>query len=572
MKKANEFSPKQTAVDALGREVFKPYFIVTGLFSLAVNLLLLVAPLYMLQIYDRVLSSGSTDTLVLLTLLAVALLATYAAAEAGRRRLMSLLAKKIDEDLGSKVFKLALKQPDARQKMPTKMANMAAIQNFFSNGLILPFFDLPFTPLFLGAMFLIHPVIGVFGTTSVLILLALAVGAEFSSRKAIEAGRAFDNDAQQFALNLARQQSAILSLGMARAAFQLWRLKRGLATQFTLQGSRSSNRFTSITRGVRQVLQVSILGLGAYLALSYEISAGAIIAGSIIMARALGPIDQIVGMWRQVIRVRQAWTEIGSDVELLNAQEADPTPMPRPDARLEMDSLAIAAPGQTHPLLPAFNLTIDAGAFITIVGPSGAGKSSLLETITGVWTPLEGVVRLGSRDLHSWHDVDRGQYVGYLPQNTEILPGKVKDNIARFTNTPLEKVIEAAQLAGCHDMILRLPEGYDTAIGPGGHHLSAGQKQVVGIARALFGAPVLVVLDEPSANLDHTNVGQLKTALRHILSTGAVIVVSTHDHRLIEASHKVVLLTPNSVKVTEPGDYISAARTAANQAKKLAAS
>ena len=540
----------------------KPFLVVAGLFSVVVNLLMLVSPLYMLQVYDRILTSGSMETLILISALAVFLLLTMVVADAARRKVLALAADFLQKQYGRKIFNASMAEPTASITLHRDLGNLSAVQGFFSNGLILPFFDLPFTPMFIFIMFMVHPLIGWIGVVGAIILLLIAIYSDLTTRNNVKTTMSAETTAQNFAVGLARQQSAIVSMGMADEAYKKWALQKELASKLSLGDAESSGVHGSTTRGLRLILQVASLGVGGYLVLQQQASPGVIIAGSILLGRALAPIDQSVGMWRQIIRTRDAWEQLQERTTAPQAQEADITALPRPDSKLQFENLEVGCPGAEKPVMPKFNLSLTAGSTITLVGPSGSGKTTLLQTAAGAWPAMAGTVYLGGRDLHRWNMVDRGRYVGYLPQEVELLFGTVAQNIARFTNAPTDTVIETARFVGCHEMIMSLPDAYDTIVGPGGAHLSAGQMQSIGIARAVFGNPVILLLDEPTANLDQASVLALKTMLSKVKAAGMITIMSTHDMRLVEVADNVVVITRESLKMLSSADYFNSMRKA----------
>jgi len=464
----------------------KPFIIVTLLFSLVVNLLMLVSPLYMLQVYDRVLSSGSIETLVMVSVAAIGLLSVYGFAESARRKTLALMSEQIQSDCGPVLFESSFQKPNAAQGLPEKLSELSTVENFLRHGLLLPFFDLPFTPLFIFAMFLVHPIIGWIGVIGGIALILITIFTEMSTRQSVQEAMQAESMSNRFASEISRNRSAITSLGMMKPLLANWMSYKTRANNMTLSGLGRSTFFSSQAKALRQMLQVGALGIGGYLVLQLEMSAGAIIAGSILMGRALAPIDQALGAWRQLIRARKAWKSVSETLAQSESASSQVTPMPRPKAELSIQSLIVGSAGSDEPLLPKFNVTLPAGSSVAILGPSGSGKTSLLQTIVGAWSPLDGRVRLGGRDIHGWNAGDRGKYLGYAPQDVELLPGTVAQNISRFSEASPEEVMAAAQMAGFHDMILRFPEGYDTRVGPGGHHLSQGQQKGVGLARAFF--------------------------------------------------------------------------------------
>jgi PrtD family type I secretion system ABC transporter len=527
-------------------------------FSLVSNLLLLVSPLYMLQVYDRILTSGSQDTLIWMTVIAVFLMAIYAAAEIGRRRICALAAERMEEELSERIFANFERRHDAGARLPNDLRVASRIRGFFANQTILPFFDLPFAPLFLAVMFIIHPLIGFLGLAGGVILFTIAVIAEMSNRATNDA--ASQTSAQAFSLvnGLARQRSAIVSMGLSTPALSKWRATKEKAREYSLKATSHEGKFSSITRSGRQTLQILILGAGGALAVAQQVSPGAIVAGSIILSRALGPIDQIVGSWRGVAAAQSAWNQILSAISEPQ-KKSNYTPLPRPEAVLKLDRLSVGIPETEAPILRPFMFEATEPQIIGIIGPNGSGKSSLLQTMSGAWSPHGGAVKLGGRDLHKWASADRGQYVGYLPQDVELLPGTVGENISRMQDVEPDKIIAAAKVAGAHEMILALPQGYETQVGvPGIGSLSAGQRQMIGMARALFGKPVLLLLDEPTANLDPASVVQTINRLNAVARSGTLVVVATHDMKLIRAASQLLIVENGSVGNAQTKAYIAA--------------
>ncbi len=550
---------------AMGREL-PGYFGPILAFSLVSNILLLVSPLYMLQVYDRILTSGSKDTLIWMTLIAIFLLAIFGAAETGRRRICALAAEELEEKLSERVFVEFDNTHDAGRRLPNDLRVLSRIRGFFQNQSVLPFFDLPFVPLFLGVMFLVHPLIGLVGLVGGIVLLAVAIAAELTTRRTNETASAVNSEAFNLASGLSRQRSAIIAMGLTHNALFKWRQSKEQARELNLKAGAKETGFASVTKSGRQMLQIIILGTGGALAITQQVSPGAIVAGSIIMSRALGPIDQIVGGWRGISATRLAWNQLGKAIAN-NETKAPFTPLPRPEAKLKLDRLSVAVPGSREALIRPFGFEANGGQMIAIMGGNGTGKTTLLQTISGAWRSHSGAVNLGGRDLHAWPSEDRGQYIGYVPQEIELLPGNVAENIARMTQAQPEAVIEAAKKAGAHDMILGLPEGYETPIGvPGAGSLSAGQRQLIGLARALFGNPVLVLLDEPTANLDPKTVLQTIDNLKAVSEAGAIVLMSTHDHKLITATNSILMVREGGILTADTQQYIESLKPKAANA------
>ena len=532
----------------------RAFWVAAMMFSVAVNLLLLVTPIYMLQVYDRILTSGSLDTLILLSLMAGALLLVFAAAESGRRRVFSLIGGAFGSRLNRPLFQVGLRTGGPALEMG--VGHLSRLQGFFVNGLIAPIFDAPFTPLFILLIFFIHPALGALSLFGAIVLIALAVATELSSRGCQARARQCETRANAFLSGLVRQANAIISMGMVSKTETRWRKLKAAALKETLRSSGRTGFLSSLTKSVRQILQVSALGLGALLVLKQEISPGAIIAVAIIMGRALAPIDQLVGSWRQIVDVRAAWQALCAQLNGISLKQDKATDLPRPKPQLCFNDLAIACPGSEDPLFKTPPITLEGGSVLLVAGPSGGGKTSFLQTVSGVRKPLQGAVQLGGRSIHDWRPDDRGRYMGYLPQNIELLPGTAVDNISRFSDgDEPEKVFKAAMAAGAHPTILSLKDGYDTVIGSGGAYLSAGQRQLIGVARAVYGDPTLVLFDEPTANMDAPSLATLLTLLKELKRAGAIVIVATHDLRLLPAADRVLTLQAGKAILSDQSDY-----------------
>jgi PrtD family type I secretion system ABC transporter len=536
-------------------------------FSVVVNLLFLVSPLYMLQVYDRVLASGSMETLIYLSVIAVFLLLVYIAAEAGRKRVLSRAGQVLGEALDGVTLRRGLSAAATpSQKTIASVANLSKVQSLLLQGTVAPLFDLPFVFLFLGVLFLIHPILFAIGLVGAGILLCLAVATDKVSRGAVKQASEQDQKAQGHLSHMVRQRAAIVSMGMTDRAVEQWQVMRREAVDTNLEAGEGANLLSSVTRSFRQILQIAILGGGAALAVGGSVTPGTIVAGSIIMGRGLAPIDQTVAIWRQLILGWQGWKELSEWVDGhapsdLPMEVAAVTAMPRPTPQLKFEEFAVGIPGTDKPLLPQMTVELKPGALIALLGPSGAGKTSFLQSVAGAWAPAHGTVRLGGRDMTSWDARDRGRWVGYLPQHVELLTGTILQNIARFTDCDPEEVFIAAQRVGCHEMILRLPKGYDTPIGEGGVHLSAGQRQSVGLARAFFAYPSLILLDEPTAHLDAGLAANLMARFAAYTRSpqderDITAIIATHDLRLINAADQVMIIQDRKIQITPREEYL----------------
>jgi len=536
--------------------LFRPHFRAAFAFGVAINLLLLVSPLYMLQVYDRVLSSGSFDPLLWLTLIAVFLLGVYAAAEAGRRRISLLLASALEDHFAPKIFVRFESGQDGEPQLSADLQRLSRVTAVFQSGGVLALFDLPFAPLFLILLFILHPVLGLVGLAGSAMVFVMTARAEVAARAVSRSASSGQATALDFANGLIRQRSAMIAMGIVARAYGRWATLRERASALAMMAGDKEGRQAGVSRSLRQILQVLVLAVGAGLALGQWVSPGAIVASSILVARALAPIDQITGGWRQLVQAREAWLELA---ERFGDAVAAPsfTPLPRPDAVLTIDRLAVTVPGRDQPIIRPFSYRIAKGCRVAMIGPNGAGKSALLQTLAGVWLPGAGGVALGNRNLHAWPSRDRGPFIGYVPQDIELLPATVAENIARLEVRDTGDVIDAAQRCGAHDAILSLPKGYDTMVGPGGMALSRGQTQLVGLARAFYGDPVLLLLDEPTANLDPRTADATNAAIKAFSDGGGIVVTVTHDMRLVGDVDEILVIDGGSISVTTPKDYFA---------------
>ena len=536
-------------------------------FSVVINLCFLVSPIYMLQVYDRVLASSSLETLVLLTVIAVFLLTVYLFAEAGRKRALARAGQLLGEALdGVTIRKGLAAAATPSNKTVAAIANLSRLQSLLMQGTIGPVFDLLFAPLFILILFLIHPLLGAIALAGALVMVAAAIANEKISRPATELAAKKDQKAQSHLSHMIRQRAAIVSMGMTDRAIGQWQGLRRDAVDTNIEGSALPTFLTSGIRSFRQILQIAILGAGAALAVFGHVTPGTIVAGSIIMGRGLAPIDQTVAIWRQLQLGRQSWADLKAWIDEHDAAEvalevSDVTPLPRPEPQLRFEEFAVGIPGSKKMLLPKMTVELKPGALISLLGPSGSGKTSFLQSVAGAWAPAHGLVRLGGRDMTAWDARDRGRWVGYLPQHVELLTGTVLQNIARFTDVPPEEVFEAAARVGCHEMIQRLPKGYDTMIGEGGAHLSAGQRQSIGLARAFFGRPSLILLDEPTAHLDAALAANLMERFAHYVrleqeERDITAIVATHDLRLLNAADQVMVIQDRKITITPREDYL----------------
>jgi ATP-binding cassette subfamily C protein EexD len=538
----------------------KGSFISVGFFSFFVNMLMLVPSFYMLQVYGRVVTSGSITTLVMLTLIMTVLMATMGSLEWTRSRIMVRLSTKLDVMLSRDVYRASFKRALDSGGMDASaqpLNDLTGLRQFLTGNGLFAFFDTPWLPVYIGVMFLFHPWYGWIAIASALILLCLAAVNEKLTGKAIAEANKQNIAASLYTTKNLRNAEVIESMGMLNTLMERWgaRQKKVLALQSN--ASDKGGMITSLSKTFRMLVQSLILGVGAYLAVKQEITPGLMIAGSILLGRALAPIDLMIGSWKGFISARSQYERLN---EILDKQQAEPQRMslPAPQGNVLVENLVVSAPGSKAPILKNISFAVQAGSVVGIIGPSASGKSTLARALLGVWAPQHGVVRLDGADINNWDKRELGPHVGYLPQDIELFEGTVSENIARFGEISSEKVIQAARTAGVHEMILQLPDGYDTVIGSDGVNLSGGQRQRVGLARAIYGAPRLIILDEPNSNLDEVGERALAQAIREIKATGATIFIITHRTSILSQLDRLLVMNGGAISLYGPRELVMA--------------
>jgi ATP-binding cassette, subfamily C, type I secretion system permease/ATPase len=538
-------------------------FAITGVFSFFINLLMLTAPLYMLQVYDRVLTSRSVPTLVALTVLAGALLLVMGLLDLIRSRVLVRTGASIDQLLHARVFSAVFQKSlaSSNTQRGQPLSDLDSFRQFLTGPGPFALFDAPWVPVYLLVVFLFHPVLGFIALAGAVLLFALAVHNEILTRKPLGMANREVAAANAFAVTSLRNADALAAMGMLPGILRRWSRQhdRGLMLQGT--ASDGAGSISACTKAIRMFLQVAILGAGASLAIDQIITPGAMIAASIIMGRALAPVEQAIGHWRGFLAARAAYSRLNA---LLLEQPAhrDVMQLPAPNGRLEISNLVAGPPGLVKPVLRGVSFSLEPGEALGVIGPSASGKSTLARLLVGVWPPTAGMVRLDSAALQDWRSEDLGPFVGYLPQDVELFEGTVAENIGRFSEElDPEAIVRAARQADVHDMILHLPDGYNTNIGENGSALSGGQRQRLGLARALYGDPVLVVLDEPNANLDAAGDEALTQAILDLKGRGATVVVMAHRPSAIAAVDKLLFLLEGRVMAFGPKEEVLAEST-----------
>lgn len=544
---------------AIGRS--RLAFLGVGVFSAVINILVLTGSMYMLQVYDRVLPSRSIPTLIGITVLLVILYAAYGALDFARMRALARIGLGIDRQLRGRVMEAVLLVPirgrpgtDALQPL----RDLDQIRSFLSGLGPTALFDMPWLPIYVGLIYMLHPILGVFAIAAAILLVTLTLITEFKTKKPAKEATKSGSKRHAYSEAARRNAEVIHAMGLRNRVVAGWEKvnERYLGDQLSM--SDAAGGIGSISKVLRLLLQSGILGLGAFLAIKGELSPGSLIACSIILSRALAPIEVAISNWKGFVGMRQSMARLDTLLTTLPSRDVA-LGLPRPTTTLEVANLSIAPPGEAMPTISNVSFRLEAGDGLGVIGPSAAGKSTLVRALVGAWMPLPrgGSVRLDGATLDQWAPEQIGRDIGYLPQDIELFDGTVAENIARLDpEASSEAVIAAAKLAGIHDVIVHLSEGYDTRIGEGGMKLSAGQRQRVALARALYGDPFLLVLDEPNSNLDTQGDLALTTAIRSVRDRGGIVIVVAHRPSALAGLDKVLALAKGQVQAFGPRDEV----------------
>lgn len=532
---------------------FHPFFLYAGLISFCINVLLLVPSLYMLQVFDRVITSRSNETLVMLTLAAAAALLMMAVLDALRARLLSAAGVAMDAMLGPRVLEGLL--TDAARLGGTEHINglrdVATLRGFFTGSGIFALFDAPWLPFYVLITFLFHPLLGAIALAGAVVLVALVFLNEKLSHEGLEQLQAGSRKSTRYIDASLRNAEVISALGMLPALTRRWITLNAEMEKHQLESSRLAAHMTGLTKFMRQFVQTIMLCAGAYLVIDQNVSGGVMMAATIILGRALAPVEMLISGWRGLVDARGAWGRLDRVLQQRKDREHN-TALPKPSGQISAERLVFAAPGAEKAIIKGVSFDLKAGESMGLIGPSASGKSTLVRLMLGIWPPHSGIVRLDGGDIASWPRSRLGRYIGYLPQDVELFSGTVAENIARLGEPEPQAIIAAAQRANAHEMILRLPQGYDTQIGEGGAALSGGQRQRIGLARALYGKPRIVVLDEPNANLDGEGEAALAQAMAGVRQAGITLIVVSHRPSLLAGVDKLLVLREGSVEMFGP--------------------
>ncbi len=556
---ADEFEAKGRAELLDARRESRSLYWMVAIFSFFVNMLMLTGPLYMLNVYDRVLGSRSLETLIALSVLVAFLYGMMGILDFVRGRIMGRVGARFQAAMDRRVFAAALKATTLNRSLKqaaTGLRDLESVQRLITSPALMAMFDLPWTPLFFFGIFIFHPLMGILGLVGGGLLVIIAVFNQLSSRKPLAAANSATFQSEALGAQIRNESEMVHSLGMRNAAFGRWQVARGKSLDATIGAADSAGTYNALTKSFRLFLQSAMLGLGAYLVLQGELTAGAMIAGSILLGRALAPIELIVGQWAVFQRGREGWQNVA--ILLGNVQpDAVRTNLPVPAARLVAEQVTVVPPGEQAAALRMISFAVSPGQAVGVIGTSGAGKSTLARALTGVWRPAGGKIRLDGAALDQYDPDVLGQYVGYLPQRVSLFDGTIKENIARMAMQPDDAaVVEAAKKADAHNMILKLPDGYDTRVSANGGRLSGGQIQRIGLARALYGNPVVLVLDEPNSNLDNDGSKALNNAIKGAKADGRCIFIMAHRPAAIEQCDLLLVIENGARRAFGPKDEV----------------
>ncbi|WP_166362079.1 type I secretion system permease/ATPase [Pseudomonas akapageensis] len=558
--------PEYGLQDAL--KACRSSFICVGFFSLFVNALMLVPTFYMLQVYGRAMVSGSLSTLAMLTLIMTVLVITLGALEWIRSRIMVRVSTRLDVLLSHQVYRASFKralESGGLDASAQSLNDLSGLRQFLTGNGLFAFFDAPWLPIYIAVMFLFHPWYGWVAVGSALLLLLLAFFNEKLTGATLAQASKEHLAATLHTTKNLRNAEVIESMGMLDTLMERWGRRQKTVLLLQSLASDRASIISTLSKSFRLLVQSLVLGLGAYLAVDHQIGAGMVFAGSVLLGRALAPIDLIIGSWKGFIVARSQYTRLN---EVLDKQQAQPERMslPAPQGHVQVENLIVAAPGSKTPIIKNISFAVPAGCAVGIIGPSAAGKSTLGRAMIGVWMPQHGVVRLDGADINAWEKKELGPHIGYLPQDIELFEGSIGENIARFAEVDSEKVIQAAMIAGVHEMILLLPDGYDTLIGGDGVMLSGGQRQRIGLARALYGNPRLIILDEPNSNLDEVGDRALAAAIQQLKLRGATLFVITHRANIVTHLDRLMVMNGGGISLYGPREQVLAELNAQQQA------
>ena len=538
----------------------KTAFIAAAGFSMVINILQLVPTIYMLQLYDRVVPTGNMSTLVMLTMIVLALFVTMGLLEWVRSQVLVRVSTRLETMLNERLFHVAYKQSlysGGVRGSSQPLDDLTGLRQFMTGQGLFAFFDAPWIPIYIGVMFIFHAWYGWAAVVTAILLIVVAILNENLTKEMLDEANGLAIAGRNLVNKNLRNAEVIESMGMLRNVQQRWLSGTRQILLLQAMASLHAGLMSSLSKLLRLSSQSLILAVGAYLTIENEITAGMMIAGSTLLGRALAPIDIMIGSWKGFINARGQYRRL-NDVLLKTQIDTERMSLPEPEGKFSIESATVVPPGSKTAVLKNISLTIDKGDVVGVLGPSGAGKSTFARALLGIWPTANGNIRLDGADVFAWNRHELGPYIGYLPQDIELFEGTISENIARFGNLDPEMVVSAAKMADVHDLILRLPNGYDTFIGADGGALSGGQRQRIGLARALYGDPVVVVLDEPNSNLDEQGELALGNALQRLKLRRVTVVVITHRSNVLANVNKLLILNEGAVGLYGPRDQVLA--------------
>lgn len=551
-KKTTEVSELQKAMRSIRKT-----FIHVGIYSFFINLLMLAAPIYMLAVYDVVMPSQSLDTLFVVTLAILIFFIGGAVLEHVRSRALVHASNHLDAHLNKKVFDAALDlaASDPKQRNAEPLRDFNTIKTFMSSPAAIALFDAPWFPIYISLMFFFDSVYGWYGIGATVVVMILTYLNEKMTKKKIEHANNIFRKTMNTLNDTTKNIEVIEALGMRKALYRNWMKKHYQYLEHNMEASDVASMFNNASKSFRTTASSMMYGIGALLVISGRISPGMIIAGAVLLGRALAPISQLVGSWKSIVNARQSYRRLNELLERYEG-EKEKLSLPAPKGRIACENVMVRPPHTEKPVLKGINLLIQPGECVGVIGPSASGKSTLVRTLLGLWKPFNGHVRIDGADVDQYNRDELGRYIGYLPQDIELFDGTVAENISRFRENDPDKIIEAAKMSGTHEMILRLPHGYETQVGPGAVQLSGGQKQRIGLARALYGRPRIVILDEPNSNLDDAGEYALMMAMRTLKENGSTVLFVTHKRNLLALADRIFVLKDGSIALAGPKNEV----------------
>ena len=542
----------------LALKSMKKIFISLGIYSFFLNILMLSAPFYMLVVYDIVMPSQNMNTLLLVTMVAVMFFVGMWILDYVRSKLMIYASNKLDLILNKRLFDatfdLAAKYPDKANIQPIR--DFASIKSFLGGSAVFAFFDFPWFPIFIGLLFLFSPVFGLYGIAATLVIILLTWLNEKTTKEGLEESNADYRKSTNFFENNIRNVEVVQAMGMKDNLHRIWMEKYNRYLITHAKASTTASFYSNASKSFRMFASSMMYGLGALLAIAGSISPGMIIAGAVLLGRALQPITQIVSTWKNFTNAKIAYGKL-NELLIEFPKEEEKLSLPEPKGIIRFENVVTVPPLGKISVLKGISFQINPGEIVGVIGPSAAGKSSLAKTAVGVWPPTSGHIRIDGADIQQYNSVDLGKHLGYLPQDIELFEGTISANISRFEENPEDtKIIEAAKLSGTHELILNLPDGYGTRVGAGGMSLSGGQKQRIGLARALYGNPKMVILDEPNSNLDEAGEYALMMAIRILKEKGTTVLLITHKQNILTLADKLAVIKDGTLLLYDEKDKV----------------